>query len=852
MKTCKLYLVMALLMVSLGNTLANPVDLSLAQTAAQKFAEAKFAFERQNTALDLVYTGAEDAFFVFNIGDKGFVIIAADDAYRPVIGYSNESTFNPNDIPPALVDYLDGIAMSINRLRRRGNAMPTPIIAAEWESMLTKGELLSRIGGKGVDYLCQTKWDQSDPYNYCCPDDPNGSGGHAIVGCLATAMSQLMRFWAYPAQGIGNHCYNHEDYGQICADFGNTTYDWDHMPNVLTSNSSEEEKIATGTLCFHCGVTIDMGYGPDGSGGASGPIPNAMHQYFNYCDAIVQLSRNDFETETWKTMVREQFDMGWPMYYGGCQDGGCHAFVCDGYDDKDMFHFNLGWGGGYNGWYLIDDAPYTSPADAMFNFVPTEVYGQTPNAPTNLTVNPVADTELKASLHWTNPTTTQDGTPLSSIQEVIVLRDNEIIQTITDVTPGATLEFEDANVPRFDVFHYAVYVVANDRHGRHADVQNVAVGPTCPWKIVMSSSNYHGWNGGYITVYNNAGHEVGRCTLESATPSMIQPALPLGLLSFGWTAPEETVSSMTISIKDAEGNTVYTFNGSSDELDSGIFFEVNNGCGSSVICDTPENLAATDTEEDHILLTWDAVGDEGYGYNIYRDGVLCRLVQSGTSFLDEQAPIGGHCYQISVLCEGGEGPRSNITCGTEGPCYPPRNLSYELTESNKVKLNWEAPVETDNQLVYYVYRKKNDGEFKRVKVLSPSTLTYTDMTHLTEDDYYYKILANYVDLDCFSAPANVLNEPNTFELHIHYVTTDVNEHDSALEITPNPTKGNVIITGKGLREIEVYNIVGQSVAYQKADGDITSIDLSSLPSGLFFVHVIDGNGNDVVRKLVKQ
>ena len=332
-----------LLLAGMLSLQANPVDLSLAKTVAGKFAEAQLALQRQDAMPELVYTGAEGTFYVFNLGTQGFVIIAADDAYRPVIGYSNESTFDANNIPPALEDHLLGIAQGIQRVRGRGHAMASPLVAAEWESLLSHGKLISRNGGRGVDYLCHTKWNQDYPYNCCCPDDPAGSGGHAIVGCLATAMSQLMRFWAYPIQGIGSHCYNHETYGQICADFGNTTYDWENMPNVLNNSSSDAEKLATGTLCFHCGVTIDMGYGPDGSGGASGPIPGVMHTYFNYCDAIVQLRRDDYELETWKTMVREQFDMGWPMYYGGCQDGGCHAFVCDGYDDYDMFHFNLGW-----------------------------------------------------------------------------------------------------------------------------------------------------------------------------------------------------------------------------------------------------------------------------------------------------------------------------------------------------------------------------------------------------------------------------------------------------------------------------------------------------------------------------
>ncbi|MBR4390734.1 MAG: thiol protease/hemagglutinin PrtT [Bacteroidales bacterium] len=845
-----LFLLYAALFMMVSAVKANPVDLSLAQTAASKFMGAKFNVELRNSTPEMVYAEPNGAFYVFNYGTQGFVIIAADDAYRPVIGYSNESAFDANNIPPALADHLDGIAMSINRLRGNGNAVATPLVAADWESLLTSGELISRNGGRGVDYLCQTKWNQTYPYNYCCPDDPAGSGGHAIVGCLATAMSQLMRFWASPIQGVGSHCYYHEDYGEICADFGNTVYDWDHMPNVLNSNSSDEEKLATGTLCFHCGVTIDMGYGPDGSGGASGPIPAAMHNYFNYCDAIVQLRRNDYELEKWKTMVREQFDMGWPMYYGGCQDGGCHAFVCDGYDDNDMFHFNLGWGGGSDGWYIIDEAPYTHPADAMFNFVPAEVYNMTPSAPVGLTVTPASDTELKTTLSWTNPSTTLNGTALSSIEEVVVLRNNAIICTLTDVAPGAVSEIVDAEVPCYDSYHYAVYVKAGGRYGKHADV-NVLVGPTCTWKLIMSSTNNQGWNGGYITAYNNAGHEVGRFTINSSTSTMFQPALPLGTLSFGWTAPEEAVDNMVFVIKDSDENALYSFSGSSDELASGIFLVTNNGCGNDMNCDVPENVVAS-SDGGHILVTWDAVDAASYGYNIYRDGMLCRLVQSGSSFFDEQAALGGHCYQVTALCEGGESQYSNVTCASDGPCYPPRDLDYELTSNFKIKLSWKAPAVTEGFTGYYLFRKAGDGEYKRIKLMGPTALTYTDNSFMEEGDYYYRLYAYYQHLGCLSAPANRKYETNVFELHAYYSPTGLNEVASELTIAPNPTEGTVTIICADMQEVVVYDVVGQLVMKEKAEGEKLTIDLGDLPAGLYFVNVFDQNGGCCVRKLVKQ
>lgn len=830
---------------------AAPVSFSLAKTAASKFIEERFAVESRSGLPELVYTGPNNAFYVFNFAEKGFVIIAGEDAYRPVIGYSTASAFDVNDIPPALSDYLDGIAENIFRLGRQGSAVADPLVAAEWESVLSHGRLISRNGGRGVDYLCQTQWNQTYPYNYCCPDDPDGSGGHAIVGCLATAMSQLMRFWASPTQGVGSHCYVHEDYGEICADFGNTVYDWSNMPNVLDNNATEEEKLATGTLCFHCGVTIDMGYGPDGSGGASGPIPSAMHTYFNYSDQIQFLKRDNYDTETWKAMVREQFDMGWPMYYGGCQDGGCHAFVCDGYDDYDMFHFNLGWGGGSDGWYLIDEAPYTHPADAMFNFVPAEVYDQTPSAPSDFTAVPASDTELRTLLSWTNPSTTLNGTPLSSIDTVVVLRDNEIIRTFTDVTPGSSMEIEDVEVPRFDVYHYAVYVFANDRHGRHANAQQVAVGPSCAWKIIMTSTDIHGWNGGCLKVYNAAGHEVSQCTLNNTTPTLHQPSLPLGKLYFSWVATTDTVETMGFVIRDSEDHEVYSFLGSSAELASGIFFETNNSCGADFDCEVPGNLVAT-ADGDPILLTWDAVEHEGYGYLIYRDGLLCRLIPSGTSFHDDEASMGGHCYQVTVLCEGGEsGAYSNVSCATSGPCYPPRDLDYELTSNFKIKLNWEAPLLTEGLSGYKLYRKKGNGEYVRIKQMNASTQTYTDATANEEGDYYYQLYAYYKDLDCTSSPANRKYETNVFELHAYYSPTGV-EESSSWTIAPNPTNGIVTISGVSLQQVEVYTMTGQLVVEKPMENESLTLDLKSLPSGLYFLNLIHHDGSSCVRKLIKQ
>ena len=117
-----LYLTLILLFGSMISLISSPVNPSIAQLAATKFAEQRFSMEHMEFNLTQVRSGFDDSFYIYNIGDHGFVIIAADDAFRPVIGYSNESVFQGSNIPPALEDYLEGIAEHIRDLRRRGNA----------------------------------------------------------------------------------------------------------------------------------------------------------------------------------------------------------------------------------------------------------------------------------------------------------------------------------------------------------------------------------------------------------------------------------------------------------------------------------------------------------------------------------------------------------------------------------------------------------------------------------------------------------------------------------------------------------------------------------------------------------
>jgi len=58
---------------------------------------------------------------------------------------------------------------------------------------------------------------------------------------------------------------------------------------------------------------------------------------------------------SWKPKMRNSLDDGNPILYGGNSDDAGHAFICDGYEDDNYFHFNWGWNGSEDGYFYIDD-----------------------------------------------------------------------------------------------------------------------------------------------------------------------------------------------------------------------------------------------------------------------------------------------------------------------------------------------------------------------------------------------------------------------------------------------------------------------------------------------------------------
>ena len=844
----KNYILTLLVLVMTGVAVqAGPVDQETAKRLGQAFVASKFEPTRQTSDLSLVFTAyserGEACYYIFNVGNTGFVIMAADDHYRPIIGYSDEGVFGVDDMAPALADYLEGVRQGVMVASQEPSAKAS--VTADWAMLEKTGRMVSRHGGREDEYLVETKWNQNYPYNYFCPESEGGPGGRCYAGCVATAAAQLMRYWNHPLQGQGSYTYypeDHPEFGPLTANFGETTYDWEHMPLSIGSGSPQVEIEAVAQLIYHVGISVDMNYKPTGSGAYTGVLCERMPAFFFYTDQMDNRYREDYSHEKYMEMIIDAIDMDWPMVHRG----GGHAYVLDGYNDEDMVHFNWGWSGSSDGWFNIDDHGYTDGESVIYNYVPAEIYSTTPNAPTDINVVPSTDNSLTATISWKNPSITMTNQPIETIDQIVVLRNGQVVYTEDNVAPGAEMSIVDETIPYFDAFNYAVYAVTNGRHGASIKSEPTYVGPTCDWRIIMQSNAFQGWKGGYVSLYTVTGQEARQITLESSTPQSLDFPVPVGRVSFGWTAPYGYVGNLAMVIKDADGNTVYAYTGSSMGMEEGIFLKTNNGCGQAPLMPLYELSAAS--EDEGIVLRWEVEGDEpDYGYNVYRDEQLFVLVNdpAARSFTDEDLST-GHCYMVTAMGGGGESESSNEACASAGDCMGASNFDYEYYGSNyKIKLLWDKPEVSEGLTGYYLFRKQGeDGIYQRIRLLSASSTYYIDNSANQEGHYYYRLYAYYRDIDCTSAPATTKADPRQYYLKVYYSPDEVDEMSSlAVNVFPNPADQSLKVEAEGMARVAIYNMLGQQVFETVCHDNVLNVNVSGWAEGMYLMKVQTAEGS---------
>ncbi|MBO7577309.1 MAG: Spi family protease inhibitor, partial [Bacteroidales bacterium] len=151
--------------------MANPVEPEQAQTVARHFMMRQMPAVTRSTECTLAYTKSNDRsdalFYVYNVGG-GFVIVSADDAVKPVLGYSTNGSFDPQNIPANCAAWLQEYADQI-ALVKEHSLTASDDVQQKWTELVEGREPMRSGNTRTVEPLLTTTWGIGEFYNNLCP-----------------------------------------------------------------------------------------------------------------------------------------------------------------------------------------------------------------------------------------------------------------------------------------------------------------------------------------------------------------------------------------------------------------------------------------------------------------------------------------------------------------------------------------------------------------------------------------------------------------------------------------------------------------------------------------------------------
>lgn len=301
----------------------------------------------------------------YTISSGGYVLVPALRDLPPIKAYSENSTFDVND--------ADGVAQMFRQILQQRMEIfaetygsveaPQPksgerlfgiINQQRWDLLSVPSDQFDASLNKaalepteGVGPLLTTSWHQGYPYNMYCP---MGDGGQCVVGCVATAMAQIMWYHQWPPAGQGSHSYWWPGDRSCGGSSPGETISADFSDPYGYQNTAANEA----ELSYEVGVAFNMDYGVCGSGTYLSPALTVLPGNFFYYTSIMMKYHSQYDQTQWFGMIMNQINQGLPILYGIYS----HAIVCDGWRTSmglDQYHFNYGWADSHTAWYTLDN-----------------------------------------------------------------------------------------------------------------------------------------------------------------------------------------------------------------------------------------------------------------------------------------------------------------------------------------------------------------------------------------------------------------------------------------------------------------------------------------------------------------
>ena len=313
----------------------------------------------------------------YHVSPKGYVVVPVMKEIAPVKATSEESNLDVNAeggfaalIREVLIDGVRSFVelygtLDAVQVPEKGVAPFGTEYRSQWDRYAVAAQefdlRLTTEKAKNTDEvgpLLVNSWHQGAPYyNYC----PMGDGGRCVVGCVATAASQILHYHQWPPFGNGSKTYwwngdvscGDETPGTFLTGHFDDDYDWENILSYVGVNAPQAQQDAVAELCSEVGIAYSMIYGRCGSGSYVFKGVDVFPDYFRYRDTVERIDRLGHTVQDWFDLAQEEIDEARPIAYRITS----HAIVLDGWriiDNQNQLHYNYGWGGSHTAWYATD------------------------------------------------------------------------------------------------------------------------------------------------------------------------------------------------------------------------------------------------------------------------------------------------------------------------------------------------------------------------------------------------------------------------------------------------------------------------------------------------------------------
>ncbi len=486
-------------------------------------------------------------FYLVELHPKGFMIIAGDDDLPPVIGYSFKNTFDAFDDSSRPYQMIkEDIALrmqSIDKLpdyiTKKRNQAWTDLLNGNYtrEEQYWPNQDSTLTGG-----WVQVQWNQNAPYNDYCPWD-TVTQQRSLAGCPAVATAQIIDYFTniHDAQFDDNDDYYHSYQGRnFYIDDDYFTHGFPAFPtlNVYLNEYDAHKKLHQdltnsdkAALVFACGVAATQVYTSSVSGTFYlSQVVDALEKFGYFGTDTIDESSPDFWDRLKQNMIDAQPAELTVLVTGG---SGGHNVVVDGYCTLDEYHVNFGWGGSYNGWYVLpDEFPYSlttiEGVTLDINSIPVPYY----DPPSDL-IYSTNQSPLAVDLSWDAPTH-------PDVLSYNIIRDEVQINT----APVYTQTYHDNTAVYGTPYEYyvtAIYAIGESNPSNTVtidwtvsvdDPQNTSsvfisaypnpFNPKTQTALTISFSRYTYQNSDEISIYNVKGSFVRKLDVNDVTHEMKQ------------------------------------------------------------------------------------------------------------------------------------------------------------------------------------------------------------------------------------------------------------------------------------------------------------------------------------------